>query len=460
MVERLLSDTIHWSERGGMASKPSGPTIKMEDGLEIPARTPWFDHYRECYHDNVKIMEHEYFRHYMAVVLVSTSKQSNVIEAFQNLYQLQKTAEQQSSYPYWLPSPHLYYYHVLLHDVSDGNNLHAKESFDRLKSTYGSGNCHLLYINSHDPSSTQSTLPEPWSGFLRIPPSPNTRGQEETDYSFKRFRVKKAKNPHQVKPPDDVLPVGNENHHQAHHAITSNSDEVISRGEIKVMLEKGNDDDDIGASNSSTSLQSSEIELGEAPLGEGGGADNVGVVSDRAVRVGECLDVTDQNNLRNFVRELAIRLFPHLSAVLKKLNEQLQSKRTVSRRMSSFSRGLMWKMMGGGSNTSSSSGTFPTSNVPAKLSDDVQLGPDSIERLMRLVGDVALLLQNYELAYNLHHTLKRDLQGKEFWLHYAGALEMAALSAQLMGQNRKEVQTYLEEASQLYGKTLSLVVDC
>jgi hypothetical protein len=187
MVERLLSDTIHWSERGGMASKPSGPTIKMEDGLEIPARTPWFDHYRECYHDNVKIMEHEYFRHYMAVVLVSTSKQSNVIEAFQNLYQLQKTAEQQSSYPYWLPSPHLYYYHVLLHDVSDGNNLHAKESFDRLKSTYGSGNCHLLYINSHDPSSTQSTLPEPWSGFLRIPPSPNTRGQVRTNQLWSRW---------------------------------------------------------------------------------------------------------------------------------------------------------------------------------------------------------------------------------------------------------------------------------
>ena len=41
---------------------------------------------------------------------------------------------------------------------------------------------------------------------------------------------------------------------------------------------------------------------------------------------------------------------------------------------------------------------------------------------MRLVGDVAFLLQNYELSYNMHHTLKRDLQGKDFWIHYAGAL--------------------------------------
>ena len=41
---------------------------------------------------------------------------------------------------------------------------------------------------------------------------------------------------------------------------------------------------------------------------------------------------------------------------------------------------------------------------------------------MRLVGDLAYLLQNYELAYNMHHTLKRDLQGKDLWIHYAGAL--------------------------------------
>ena len=49
------------------------------------------------------------------------------------------------------------------------------------------------------------------------------------------------------------------------------------------------------------------------------------------------------------------------------------------------------------------------------------LGPDSIERQMRLVGDLAFLLQNYELAYSMHHTLKRDLQGRDLWIHYAGA---------------------------------------
>ena len=40
---------------------------------------------------------------------------------------------------------------------------------------------------------------------------------------------------------------------------------------------------------------------------------------------------------------------------------------------------------------------------------------------MRLVGDLAFLLHNYELAYNMHHTVKRDLQGRELWIHFAGA---------------------------------------
>ena len=41
---------------------------------------------------------------------------------------------------------------------------------------------------------------------------------------------------------------------------------------------------------------------------------------------------------------------------------------------------------------------------------------------MRQVGDMAILLQNYDLAMQTHLTLKRDLQGKDSWLlHYAGA---------------------------------------
>lgn len=97
---------------------------------------------------------------------------------------------------------------------------------------------------------------------------------------------------------------------------------------------------------------------------------------------------------------------------------------------------------------------------------------------MRFVGDLAFLIHNYELAYSMHHTLKRDLQGRDLWIHYAGAhvssfiilliscdnfktfsmnQEMAALSALMMGSSRKEIQSYLEEATNIYNSQLQYV---
>ena len=53
----------------------------------------------------------------------------------------------------------------------------------------------------------------------------------------------------------------------------------------------------------------------------------------------------------------------------------------------------------------------------------LSFSPDSVERQMRLVGDLAFLLHNYDLAYSMHHSLKKELQGKEMsQLLYAQAL--------------------------------------
>ena len=108
MIEQLLSETIHWSERGGINAKPGGPVIQTGSDvtpgtskcsylncLPLPflspfpflflspyltsspfflrlfplATTPWFDHFCESYHDNVQVMEHEYIKHYVAGII-------------------------------------------------------------------------------------------------------------------------------------------------------------------------------------------------------------------------------------------------------------------------------------------------------------------------------------------------------------------------------------------------------
>ena len=91
--------------------------------------------------------------------------------------------------------------------------------------------------------------------------------------------------------------------------------------------------------------------------------------------VGQYMSLQDQQNLRNLVKEFISRLLPHLEAVLRKLNEsvssytislastlsffvyllQVQKKRSVSRKMSSF-----FRQLGGGAMFTT--GTGPSNN--------------------------------------------------------------------------------------------------
>lgn len=52
----------------------------------------------------------------MVLIVSSTSK--DPMEEFAQLYTKQKQSEQ-GKHPKWL-APHIFYYHVLLHDVMDG----------------------------------------------------------------------------------------------------------------------------------------------------------------------------------------------------------------------------------------------------------------------------------------------------------------------------------------------------
>ncbi|PIK33821.1 putative trafficking protein particle complex subunit 8 [Apostichopus japonicus] len=73
------------------------------------------------------------------------------------------------------------------------------------------------------------------------------------------------------------------------------------------------------------------------------------------------------------------------------------------------------------------------------------------ELQMRRLADLAFLVQMYELAYTSYHTAKRDFSNDQAWMHLAGALEMAAISAFMHGNLQKAYpQHYMEHASHYY----------
>ena len=51
-----------------------------------------------------------------------------------------------------------------------------------------------------------------------------------------------------------------------------------------------------------------------------GGEGDEGSLSGKE-RVGQCMSLADQNQLRNFAKEFSLKMLPHLGAVLKKLHE-------------------------------------------------------------------------------------------------------------------------------------------
>ena len=67
-----------------------------------------------------------------------------------------------------------------------------------------------------------------------------------------------------------------------------------------------------------------------------------------------------------------------------------------------------------------------------------------------MLGDVAFLLQNWELAYSMYHSVKKDFQSDQAWWLYASAVEMTALSVFMLPTIKKDPATYFDECFQQY----------
>ena len=65
---------------------------------------------------------------------------------------------------------------------------------------------------------------------------------------------------------------------------------------------------------------------------------------------------------------------------------------------------------------------------------------DAPELYQRKLGDLAFLVQNYELAYNCYHTAKRDFNNEHAWFYFAGALVRVAMLPLIFSLNRDYIK--------------------
>uniref|UniRef100_A0A8C3H1J1 Trafficking protein particle complex subunit 8 n=1 Tax=Corvus moneduloides TaxID=1196302 RepID=A0A8C3H1J1_CORMO len=400
---------LNISDRSVKASVPwysnwKETLMELNTSTFYSATTPWFESYRECFLQSMPASDHEFLNHYVACMLVVSSSEPDPVEQFLKLSQEQHRIQHSSeySYPKWF-IPNTLKYYVLLHDVSTGEEQRADSIYEEMKQRYGTQGCYLLKINSRVSNrGADEQIPDPWSQYLQK----NTI-QNQDCY-------------------EDYTVVSNKN-----------TDHLISDGidsEIKDGLSNNFKTHPLQLDHPSGCLDSTDYMKASTSLQDS-------KKSNSGTPHGACLTLTDHDRIRQFIQEFTFRgLLPHIEKTIRQLNDQLISRKGLSRSL--FSATKKW---------------FSGSKVPEKSINELKntsgllYPPEAPELQIRKMADLCFLVQHYELAYSCYHTAKKDFLNDQAMLYAAGALEMAAVSAFLQpGAPRPYPAHYMETAIQTY----------
>ncbi|XP_069477067.1 trafficking protein particle complex subunit 8 isoform X2 [Ambystoma mexicanum] len=406
---------LNISDRSLKASVPwynnwKDTLMELNTSKFYSATTPWFESYREHFLQSMPASDHEFLNHFLACMLVVSSSEPEPVDQFLKLSQEQHRIQHSSdySYPKWF-IPNTLKYYVLLHDVGSGEEQRADSIYEEMKQKYGSQGCYMLKINSRTNNrGTDEQIPDPWSQYLQKNSIQNQDSYEDGPYPV--ISTKNVDN-HMISldglehPAKDGFPNNFKNHPlQLENLVDSTGHFDISECVKPVLL------------NETKKL-------------------NV------CTPHGGCLALTDHDRIRQFIQEFTFRgLLPHIEKTIRQLNDQLISRKGLSRSL--FSATKKW---------------FSGGKVPEKSINELKntagllYPPEAPELQIRKMADLCFLVQHYELAYSCYHTAKKDFLGDQAMLYAAGALEMAAIAAFLQpGAPRPYPAHYMDTAIQTY----------
>jgi trafficking protein particle complex subunit 8 len=379
-------------------------TVTLIDGtkVQIAANNPWFDDWQEIFFATQFPSDHEFTRHLLACLIVVSSSDPNPVEQANHL--TKKVRMMQSitpaKLPKWIassPDDALNCY-IMLHDGSSGDISKAQQAFDNLKATFGEHKCFLIQINS-EKTHPNTEQPDLWAKFVK-----NYHKHENTGES----------NPESAsKTPQEIF---------------SQVDSGVEMFHPLSPLKEGLPEI------STTNQFPSNIIDSTTPQKIN---PNVWANEPTEINVhhGGWLTTSDIDNLKHFVQDFTIRaLIPYVEKIVGILNDSITNKKSVSKSLLGATK--RWF------NTNKPTGVAPQTAVIYTS--------ESIELQTRKLGDLYFMFGNYNLAFQAYHQAKRDFYADSAWQFYAGALEMAALSAFMSGTSNRKTQDYMEEAITTY----------
>ncbi|KAK1172840.1 trafficking protein particle complex subunit 8-like isoform X1 [Acipenser oxyrinchus oxyrinchus] len=410
---------LNISDRSVKASVPwynswKETQTQLNTSKSFTATTPWFEAYRESFFQSMPASDHDFLNHYLACMLVVSSNEPKPVEQFLKLSQEQHRIQHSSDYTYpkWF-IPNTLKYYVLLHDISEEDEQRADSVYEEMKQRYGTQGCYLLKINSQTLAvASDEQIPDPWSQYLQ---KSNLQNQELfEDGTSVLMGSKNTENNVSAPKVDGIDP-------------SVKADGVPYNFETH-PLQLDHPSDPGGRLDGFDTLKNTvQITDGKKPC--------------TVTTHGACLTLNDHDRIRQFIQEFTFRgLLPHIEKSIRQLNDQLVSRKGLSRSL--FSATKKWF----------SGGKVPEKSI-AELKNTAGLlyPPEAPELQIRKLADLCFLVQHYDLAYSCYHTAKKDFLNDQAMLYAAGALEMAAVSAFLQpGAPRPYPAHYMDTAIQTY----------
>ncbi|KAJ8735551.1 hypothetical protein PYW07_007171 [Mythimna separata] len=383
--------------------------------FDVPQSTYWFDAWRETYLEVQFPSDHEFTKHFVSCIIVGTTLDENVIDSFNNLNQqyalLQNFAP--PKLPKWFNSSVLKTY-LLLHDVSAVAKEKAEAAFETLKQTFGANNCFMLSINSKS-TLDQNVSTDLWAQYVKR----SSQGNNEMSSSLSNLPTTPAE-PQPAFPPtaanisdDTVTATINP---ETAHPLTATETDVYDNA---------------------NSLQTHSFS---------GSSESMNVASkglDCSTEVhGTALNASDIEAIKKFLQEYATKaLLPYMEKQILQLSEVVANRKGVSRSLLSATK--RWFGTGKAGNTTGNSNVIYTTDCP--------------ELQLRRLGDLWFMCRQWQRAFDAYHTAKREFYADSAWLCYAGALEMAAISAFMAGDSNRKTHGYMEESIVTYLNTCRMV---
>ncbi|GAB0089955.1 trafficking protein particle complex subunit 8 [Sergentomyia squamirostris] len=382
--------------------------------LDIPFAEPWYEQWRETFLTVQFPADHEFTRHFLSCLIVISSSDPNPLECANQLTRKVQMMQNVTppKLPKWFTHDPLNCY-IMLHDGCSGDITKAQQAFESMKMTYGENKCFLMQINSLQ--GTPGECPDPWLRYLKRHPRPDpnlVENDSSTPKSPQDSGVSMSMTMQMsttLETPPSGIVVGEVVHHPL-----SPLQEMA--GDISAM------------STSTESLTSSQ------PINPNVWA----ATNDDHIDVphGMCLTANDIENLRHLIQDYTLRaLIPYIEKLIYTLNESITTKKGVSRSLlTATKRWFVTNKPGTGNSTQNA----------------VVYTNESTELQTRKIGDIYFMFGHYASAFQAYHQAKRDFNADSAWQYYAGALEMAALSAFMQGQTSRKTYDYMEEAIVTY----------